>query len=530
MRPHSKGIQAETEKPVLPLHYSRGVRLTATDVGITAGILGLTSMVGLWFWRLGFNEANIITVYILGVLFTSISTNGRVYGGIASFLSVVIFNYLFAEPRFTLWAYNTGYLITFAVMFIASFITSTLTMRVREQAHQTAQKAYSLQVLLETSQMLQRAKNGGEIIDQAAHQLTKLLGRSVCVYPVCDHGLGDPVYFGTNSDATIPDGVVAESELAMASWVYANQHHAGATTDVYPDAQCLYLAVKGQNAVFAVVGVLTDGSPIDDFEKNLLVAMLGECALAMEKEQINETKNRIAIQAQREELRANLLRAISHDLRTPLTSISGNAGILMNNILSEAKKQRLYTDIYDDAIWLINLVENLLSVTRIDNGTMDLHVEPELLDEVMQDALAHINREGSSREIKVSLDDDMLMARMDSRLIVQVIINIVNNAIRFTSSGAGIDIRAQRVDNKMVLIEIADDGDGIPDSSKERVFEMFYSTANKNGDRRRGLGLGLSLCRSIINAHGGTIYVKDNVPHGAVFCFTLPAEDVHLND
>ena len=275
-----------------------------------------------------------------------------------------------------------------------------------------------------------------------------------------------------------------------------------------------------------------DGRPeLDAFDKNLLIAMLGECGLALEKEALNETKNKIALQAEQDQLRANLLRAISHDLRTPLTSISGNAGILMGNasVLDDEKRRQLYADIYDDSIWLIDLVENLLSVTRIENGSMDIELQPELLDEVIQEALRHVNRKSREHTITLDLPDDMVMARMDSRLIVQVIINIVNNAIKYTPVGSHITVSAKRA-GPMVQVEIGDDGPGVSDRAKARLFDMFYTADNQRGDGRRGIGLGLSLCKSIVAAHGGRIGVRDNDPKGTVFYFTLQSEEVDCHE
>ena len=198
-----------------------------------------------------------------------------------------------------------------------------------------------------------------------------------------------------------------------------------------------------------------------------MIAMLGECARSLEKEQLDEIQKQTSLQIQQEQLRANLLRAISHDLRTPLTSISGDAGILMESSdkLSETQKKGLYTDIYDDSMWLINLVENLLSITRIDNGTMNLNMQPELLDEVITEALHHVNRKSVEHKIETHLDDEFLMAKMDSRLIVQVLINIVDNAIQYTPPGSRIVISA-RHEKDMVLVEVADDGPGISDEAK----------------------------------------------------------------
>ena len=162
--------------------------------------------------------------------------------------------------------------------------------------------------------------------------------------------------------------------------------------------------------------------------------MLGEFGLAVEKQRANEEKRRFAVEAEQERLRADLLRAISHDLRTPLTSISGNAGILMANgkVLDEKKRQRLYADIYDDSMWLINLVENLLAVTRIENGAMSIQTEPELVNDVVDEALAHTGRKLGEHRLALDLPDELLMARMDARLIVQVLVNLVDNAVKYT--------------------------------------------------------------------------------------------------
>ena len=261
----------------------------------------------------------------------------------------------------------------------------------------------------------------------------------------------------------------------------------------------------------------------------MLLAILGEMGFALKNEEIIREKNKTALKAKNEQLRVDLLRSISHDLRTPLTSISGNAGILLTNdeILTKEKKQSLYTDIYDDSLWLINLVENLLSVTRIENGTMKLNISPQIIEDVIYEALDHVNRKKIEHRIDVEIDDEFLMGDMDVRLIVQVIINIVDNAIKYTPKGSNIMIRSYKKEG-MIYIEISDDGPGIPNDKKEKIFEKFYSANNQIVDSKRSLGLGLALCKSIINAHGGTISVSDHKPHGALFCFTLPETKIHL--
>ncbi|MGN0792996.1 MAG: sensor histidine kinase, partial [Aristaeellaceae bacterium] len=187
------------------------------------------------------------------------------------------------------------------------------------------------------------------------------------------------------------------------------------------------------------------------------------------------------------------------------------------------------TDIYDDSMWLINLVENLLAITRIEDGQVKLRPTVELMDDVVAEALRHINRKSREHTICVSSEEELILARIDAKLIVQVIINLVDNAIKFTPVGSHIDIRIRRL-GAFVEVSVADDGPGIEDARKERIFDMFYSGANRIADSRRSLGLGLSLCRSIVTAHGGTITVSDNVPKGTVFTFTLPAGEVELHE
>ncbi|MBC8535446.1 sensor histidine kinase [Feifania hominis] len=507
------------------------LKLSAGDLLKTLALLAGCSLIGLWFYQLGIRDANIIITYLLGVLFTAIVTQGRFYSVLFSLVSVSVFNYFFTAPRFSFEAYDASYLVTFLIMFVAALTVSSLTTRVKRQARQAALKAHRTEVLLETSQMLQRAGSRDEIFMRCARQVQKLLDRSILLYPVVQGALASALSFPLEKEQTL-QAYLGQDERAVAQWVLQNNKHAGATTGTLPGAKCLYLAVRGHDRVFAVIGIVMDeGRDIDTFERSLLLAMLAECGLALEKEQERETKNEIALQAQREQLRANLLRAISHDLRTPLTSISGNAGVLMQNsqVLDETHRQRLYADIYDDAMWLINLVENLLAVTRMEDGSISLQLKPELLDEVIQEALRHIDRRAHEHHISVRLSDDLLMAKIDARLIVQVIINIVNNAVKYTPPESHIELSARR-EGSEVVVEIADDGPGVPDSDKSKLFDMFYTAENPQADGRRGLGLGLSLCRSIVQAHGGDIIVRDNSPHGAVFSFTLQAEEVICNE
>ncbi len=502
----------------------------------SAGILFAATAVGWLFEKLKLTDANIITVYILGVLLISIVTEGWFYSFSSTIASVLIFNFLFTAPRFTLRAYDRSYPFTFAVMFLAALITGSLASRLKQHAGQAARDAYRLKVLLDTNQLLQQAKGKTEILEGAAQQIVKLLKRETVIYDVKDGKLEHPLRRVPQGeeDITIEDEACEEQ---AAAWALENNRHAGTGTDHFKQAKRQYLAIRVNSTVYGVVGIMIQKQPLDAFENSVLLSILGECALALENDKNVREKEEAAILAKNEQLRANLLRTISHDLRTPLTSISGNANNLLYNesCLDAQMRRQIYGDIYDDSMWLIDLVENLLSVTRIEEGRMQIRQSAELVDEVIKEALKHTGQSRTGRTIKVEEEDELILAKMDARLIVQVLINLIGNAVKYTPQGTDITVRvkkekAENAERSQVIISVCDLGNGIPDDRKERVFDMFYTGSDQVADSRRSLGLGLGLCRSIINAHGGKIWISDNIPHGAVVTFTLPAEEVALNE
>ncbi|MGN1147725.1 MAG: DUF4118 domain-containing protein [Lachnospiraceae bacterium] len=515
------------------MEYEKSVSeplLNIKDLIKSIGMIVLASVIGFGFWKLGLSESNIIMVYILGVLITSVITTRQIYSLIASGVSVIVFNFLFTEPRYTLLAYEKDYPITFVTMFVAAFLTGSLAIKLKRQAAQAAQAAYRTKILFDTNRLLEGVREKEQIVTVTATQLIKLLNRDMVVYLVEKDDLSAPRFFAQD-EKTAGEEYLSEEEKAVAFWVLKNNKYAGATTDTFSDARCLYLSVRTSNAVYGVVGIVIQDKPLDSFENSILLSILGECALALENEKNAREKAEAALLAQKEQLRANLLRSISHDLRTPLTSISGNASNLLSNgeRFDEETKRQLYSDIYDDSMWLINLVENLLSVTRIEEGRLNIRLSTELLDEVIAEALQHVSRKKSEHKITFRPSEEFILVKMDASLIMQVIINIVNNAIKYTQEGSEIMITTRKLQDK-AEVRIADNGPGISDDMKPLVFDMFYSGAKSIADSRRSLGLGLFLCKSIITAHGGDIELSDNIPQGAVFTFSLPIEEVALHE
>ena len=450
------------------------------DCAVTAGILVLCTLVNWLFFSIGFVFSDFILMYILGIVCINVFTSELIYGVVASLFSVLAVNYIFIDP-YMMFHIRPEDMVTTLVMLSVSLLCSSLTERIKMQAAQSERKAYASQVLLEASRSLLGAEDTATILQATAAHLGKLLER--------------PVYF-----APAPET-------------------AGSTALVLPP--------PGQEEYSRCTALNT----LSTYERNMTLSILDTCALALEKEQSNKTRHQAEEDARQEQLRSNLLRSISHDLRTPLTSISGNALILTedNPLLTDEKRRELSNSIYEDANWLNHLVENLLAITRMENGQVNLRIQPELVQEIFDDVLTHLDRDSVHHTITTRLADDLLMANMDAQLIEQVLVNLVNNAIKYTPEHSHIELSAVS-EGKFVRICVTDDGPGVPEETRSRLFEMFYTLGKTRSDGRRGLGLGLALCRSIVAAHGGTIDVQNVVPHGACFRFTLPQTEVTLHE
>ena len=455
------------------------------DWAVSLAILFLATVMAWAFSQVGFTEANIIAIYLLAVLLTSMETSSRSSYILSALGSVLVFNFFFTSPKFSLRVYEHGAPMTFFIMIVAALIVGTLTDRLKSQVKQSTRAAYRTNLLFETNQMLQKAGTEEEILQVARNQLQKLSDRALTVCPgITTHGKENATVYLIKTAAKVYGSVIMEGSEAL-----------------------------------------------EAFENSVLLSILGECALALENMRNAKEKEEAKLLAENEKLRSNLLRSISHDLRTPLTAISGNAGMLLSDSenLSRDTRNRMYSDIYDDAAWLYNLVENLLAVTRIEEGRMRLNTQPQLVEEVVSEALQHISRKISEHSLRVIHRNELLLAKCDARLIVQVIINLVDNAVKYTPEGSHITLET-REEGGCAVISVADDGPGISDEEKEQVFQMFYTGSKPIADSRRSLGLGLGLCKSIITAHGGAITVSDNVPSGTVFTFTIPSGEVELHE
>lgn len=529
-----------------------GLHPTVADAARAALAVALATAIGEAAWLASPTTSVILMVYLLVSLLLATRADGFLYPLLSALGSVVAYNFFFTAPRFTFHAYGLSAPFIFAFLLVGTLAASSLAIRLKRQAAQAARRSYRTEVLLESTRLLQGASTLEECLALGAAQVVKILDRPVVVYeadPAAPGGLLPPRLFGAPGSVPAAEEearLLTADEAAVASWVAVNGEAAGVGTDTLREAACLYLPVRTKEAVWGVMGIVLADDDFGAFENNLLVALLDECGRAAEALMLARKHRDLTVKAEKEELRTNLLRSISHDLRTPLTSISGDADMLLadEGALSDDQRRRLASDISEDAGWLISLVENLLSVTRLDDGAVQMSVAPELVADVIDEALRHGSRRAAEHRLTVAVEDELLMAEMDGRLVVQVLVNLINNAIAYTPPGSCITVGAERVGDK-VRLWVADDGPGIAPAEKARVFDLFYHgaapavpsgaaeavpdgmarPAGEGGDARRGMGLGLALCRSILRAHGSDITLADADPHGCVFSFLLKAAE-----
>ena len=494
-------------------HRSRGERAGLRDVlrdaGISLGVLAAATGLGYLFTGLHFTNSNIIMTYLLGVLLIAMLTSRRCYSLVSSVTAVFLFNYLFVKPTFSVFAVEAGYPVTFLVMLLAAFTVSTLTIRLKENARQSAQLSFRTEIISETDRMLAQVREKAAIEEICLRQSEKLLRLPV---KLC--------------------GEEAEAEAAEAlRWVWENLRPAGPGFEAFSQSGNIYYPLSAGDRIYGVLSIGAEGKPLEPQEAGALRSVLGECALALENEQNAREKEAAALRMENERLRSNLLRSISHDLRTPLTSISGIASnLLAGEDRFDAETRRgLYRDIHEDSVWLIRLVENLLASTRIEEGSVRLKRTTAFADELISEAVRHVRPEEQGRTVTVPVSDELLAVNADAGLAVQVLVNLLNNALTYSPPDAEIRAEAER-DGEFIRFSVRNRGSRISDGEKARLFEMFYVGSRSRSDGRRGLGLGLALCRSIVEAHGGTIEAGDFPPDGTEFRFTLPAEEVTIHD
>lgn len=492
---------------------------TWKDFYMTSGLLivaTLLSELGLYY-HIG--DQNLILIYILFVLLVARITTGYLWAAIASIASVLMFNWFFVEPLFSLTVYKQGYPVTLIFMLLVALLVSNLMMQIKKQAFYAMKREHQLEILYELNKKYLVTHDQKEILATTADYLSNMLDREVLLYG--EEDVKNPI------GAPIKGPLRSLEELAVANWVFVNQKEAGYGTDTLMGAKALYLPVLSNGITLAVIGIeKSKENPITDEIITFLELISTQLALAIEQNKLTSERQQILFESEKERMRGNLLRAISHDLRTPLTGISGSVETILDDNgaskLAEETKRKLLIGIKDDADWLIRMVENLLSITRINEETMKVAKSKEAAEEVVSTAIQRIRKSYPKSEIKVTLPDEFVLVPMDSILIEQVLFNLMENAIRHSHSESPIFVTVSLIE-KAIKFEVADQGKGLTAEQLQLLFNGMTKQSTPV-DSKSGMGIGLSIVKTIILAHDGTLHAGNRAQGGAIFTFTLPLE------
>jgi two-component system, OmpR family, sensor histidine kinase KdpD len=490
------------------------------DAGKMLLFLVLATLLSLILREFSVGDQNIIMVYILSVLITSITTEGYAVSAVASVLSVMAFNFFFVEPYYTFNANQPGYTITFLIMFMVALIASALTTRLQAQARLAVLRERRTEVLYEINKKLLVTRGLDNIIALVNNDMSKLFDRSVIFYPQ-DPSDQAGVLLQSSAD---PDAsfMLSASERAVANWSFDNQKHAGAGTDTLMGAGAMYVPVVSQGRSLGVIGLSCARGLFSQTNRTFLQMITSQVAMALERQLLSDEHRQVLVDAAREKMRSTLLRAISHDLRSPLASIFGSSSMIIDGGVDFDRSSliKLVTIIREDSQWLLRMVENILSVTRLEEGSMSIHKVPELVEEIIDEALSRIHTRYPDRKITTQVTESPLAVPLDRILIEQVLINLLDNAVKHSDEQSIIQIRVHKKEDE-IEFEVIDNGEGIDECAIQNLLEGFQDDQCAVGSSRSA-GIGLSICMSIVRAHNGRMEAANHENGGAVFRFFLP--------
>jgi two-component system sensor histidine kinase KdpD len=489
-----------------------------------AVVVGCTGIDWLLFPFL--ERANLVMVYLLGVTLVAMR-GGRSAAIMASVLSVAAFDFFFVSPHLSFAVSDLEYLVTFIVMLLVALVISTLTVRLRQQAEAARYRERRTAALYALSRELASTPDTNGLLRAAARHLHEVFESQVGLLLPNATGRLQPWDPGADSLSHDLGGQLCftldAKEHAVAQWVYEHRQVAGLGTATLPSATALYIPLLGARGAVGVFGI-RPAQPrrlLAPEQLHLLETFASQIALGIERAALAEAAQQAQVQIETEQLRNSLLSSVSHDLRTPLAAIAGAASSLQEDhaALDASMRHELCQTIAEEAHRLNRLVNNLLEMTRLESGAIQVHREWQPLEEVVGAALTRLEAQLADRPLRTHLPADLPLVPLDSVLIEQVLINLLDNAVKYTPPGSPIMLSAWAIDGA-VTVEVADEGPGLPPGEEHRIFEKFYRV--RHATSPSGAGLGLTICRGIVVAHGGSMWAANRPGGGTAVRFTLP--------
>lgn len=478
-------------------------RQVMRNVLVTAGISIGTTLVSYLINHVGFEETNIVVIYILSVLMVSRYTKGYSYGIIAAVASMLSFNFFFTDPIYTFKVDDSSYFVTFFVMLMAAITTSALTSKLIHSKQLSDSRERQSRTLSVVTGALADTSEIQETAEVSARYLANFLARDVECYVKAENN----TYLVT----AFPDGTVRRS---------AEPVEPSAIKDRIMNSYTFPIEVKGRNICY--FRLPEEVEELDEDNRQLVSSIIMQITISMERVLLIKEREMARSEAEMERFKSNLLRAISHDLRTPLTRITGTSEMLASK-LTDKEDSELANEVYNDSLWLARLVENILSFTRVHEGNLAIKIQSEAVDEIFSEVVELSTRYYPNHRISIAAPESVLFVPMNGKLIVQVLINLIGNACEHTTPENEIRLKAWPEDGR-VWFQVSDDGCGFIENDIPKIFDMFFVSTNRRTSEKQGLGLGLAICKAIVEFHGGRIFAENNTNGGATVKFYLKGD------
>jgi two-component system sensor histidine kinase KdpD len=482
------------------------------ELAYATAILTAATLIAIAFRRF-LAPTNLAMIYLVAVVIVAVRSSSYVSVA-ASVLSVGAFDYFCIPPYLTFAVGDSEYLITLAAMLVVAVVISTQSARIYSQREEALEKEARADALYRLTRTLSSETRVFEAARAAASLAEEIFGTHVEIFLPDD---GKISFRRRTKDQLL----IPLSEESTAQWVYRRGQKAGNGMTRLTDTTAFYLPVKGTRETFGVMAVLPDseGHIFHKDQQELLELFAQQAALTLERTLSQRAAEESRLRMETEQMRSALLSAVSHDLRTPLATITGAASTLRSQgeKLEEATREDLMESISEEAERLSRLVSNLLDMTRL-SGSVSLHRELCPLDDIVGTALLRLETRLEGREVTTSFPEDLPPVSVDEVLWGQLVLNLVENAIKHTPEGTPIELRAGSTESD-IWMEVRDRGPGFAPGEEQHIFEKFY---RGSGARSAGAGLGLAISQAIAQAHGGTIIASNREKGGAVVRVTLP--------
>ncbi len=479
-------------------------------------ILALSTGLALALDNFDIRSETILLVFVLAILIITLLTDKIYYPLCGSILSIFIFNFFFTEPRFSFVINDPNYYISLVIFLVATTCIYSLTSRMQQQIVIRKENEERLKAISRFDSKLINANGLEEIILLLSNSLKDFFHERVTVLKVEDKKI-------------ILDNIDIDSETLKAFNLSINNNEVvGGSTVYYSNFNKIILPLSyDQNIVVALVSInfTPKKKYLSSSETDFVNSLMLSSKTAIQKEMAIKDKEKTSLEIQKEKFKSNILRSLSHDIKTPLTAIQTGLSLLLesHDKIDEKTRKSMLEDMNKESIRLTNYVENLLAMTRFSANEFKLNKKNELVSDILDEAISEVKEHLGDHKIKSTLLDDSLTVNLDSALIEQVMRNLINNAIFHSKNNSNIEISAKE-ENNYIVFSVVDDGGGLSKEVLDNLFLEFSTIAFKQGDRYRGSGLGLSICKSIVEAHNGTIIGFNNDCGGASFVFKIPKE------